>query len=147
MSVIDMGIGTQIIPLYELSDTLGIQESKLALLCRSAGLNLIKHKGGWWVGMWQFRLFMTHILGFNGEVLNLDDEKPTVPRMTPDDLRVALGQLLTAKQVQKGTMFADLPKLQERAAARWAYALEGVQKAMTEQAVDALVERGLLDAT
>lgn len=147
MSVIDLGIGTQIIPLYELADTLGMEESKLALLCRSSGLNLIKHKNGWWVGMWQFRLLMTHLLGFNGQVLNWDDEKPTVQRMLPEDLRIALGQLLTAKQVHKGTMLTELPRLQKRAASRWSYALQGVQKAMTEDAMQALEEKGLTNAT
>ena len=146
MATLDLGIGTQIIPVYELSDILEMEESQLVTICKAGGLNLIKKGDTHWVGMWQFRLFMTHLLGFGGKVWNFNDDDPSIPRVTPDDIRVALSHLVIAKSVQKGELVQSLPKLQERAARRWASALDIVPKALTEKAMSALEAKGLLDA-
>jgi hypothetical protein len=146
MPTIDFGIGNQIIPLYELADIMEVEEKHLATICTAGGLNLIKMNGCLWVGMWQFRLFMAHILGFQGKVLNFDQPEDTISKVTPQDLRIALGHLVLARSVHKGELMSGVSRMQEKAAQRWAWALENVPRAMASEALDALEQKGLLDA-
>jgi hypothetical protein len=147
MGMIDLGIGTQIIPTEDLANTLGMSTRSLEALCRAGKLNLIKKDGRWWVGLWQFRLLMTAMIGFHGETWDLDADPPETYRMNEQGLKEALGHLCLARSAHKGTILQDIPPMLERAAKRWNWALSGSPKALVEQ-VDAAIEKeGLRGAT
>jgi len=147
MGMIDLGIGTQIIPTEELAETLGLPTSSVEALCRAGKLNLLKKDGHWWVGLWQFRLLLTAMIGFHGETWDFDADPPKVPRMDTEGLKVALGHLCLARQAQKASILEDMPKMLQRAAERWQWALQGAPTALVAKVDAAIEQEGLRSAS
>lgn len=152
MDVIDFGIGTQAVPLDDLAEILGVPPTALRAFLKESGLNLITLRRRTYVGLWQFRLLLTHLMGFHGKHYDLDRilggdlAADPIPRMNHERLREAMGHLIIAHQAQKGSILTEVPKALDRVVRAWSVGLE-LARSEIEKHAHAIVDSVLPEDT
>lgn len=142
MDIIDFGIGTQLVPLDHVAEHLHIPPAALGIIVKESGLNTINIGGITHIGIWQFRLLLTHLAGFNSRHYDLDRiarRDPTatrIPRMNHTLLREAMGQLIIARRAQKGSILSGSQQKLDDMINSWIIFLENSKEAIKRSAAN-----------